>query len=138
MLTSLITAVSASEDVEILLGILQLRQRRKRLRAANRKTWLRSWVPPCQTHGKFANIIRDLNREAVEKLRQFHRLDRNSSKEVLKMVPPLIEKKDPLLRSFVKPHERSFATLRSGFRFQFCKIRMSLKRMHAPWHCLVS
>ena len=103
---------SSSEDEEILLSILLLRRRRRRLRAANRKKWVRSWISRRQTHGAFANIVQELNSEDTEKFRQFHRLDRNSFEEILAMVCPLIEKKDTLLRSSVKPTERLSVTLR--------------------------
>ena len=48
---------SSSEDEEVLLSLLMLRRRRRRLRAANRKTWVKSWV-------------------SRRNIRQYHRLDR--------------------------------------------------------------
>jgi hypothetical protein len=55
---------SSSEDEEILLSLLLLRQRR--LRAANRKTWIKSWVSCRQTQGACANIVHELNCEDPE------------------------------------------------------------------------
>ena len=54
---------SSSEDEEVLLSLLMLRRRRRRLRAANRKTWVKSWVSRRQTQGACANIVRELNYE---------------------------------------------------------------------------
>ena len=72
---------SSSEDEEVLLSLLMLRRRRRRLRAANRKTWVKSWVSRHQTQGACANIVRKLNYEDPEKFRQYHRLDRTSFKK---------------------------------------------------------
>ncbi len=103
---------SSSEDEEILLLILLLRRRKRRSRAANRKTWIKSWVSRRQTQGAFANIVRELDCEDPEKFRQFHRLDRASFEEVLTLVRPIIEKEDTQLRCSLKPVERLSVTLR--------------------------
>ena len=89
-----------------------LRRRRRRLRAANRKTWVKSWVSRRQTQGACANIVRELNYEDPEKFRQDHRLDRTSFEEILALISPLIEKKDTQLRCSIKPIERLSVTLR--------------------------
>ena len=114
---------SSSEDEEILLSLLLLRRRRRRLRAANRKTWIKSWVSHRQTQGACANIVHELNCEDPEKFRQYHRLDRNSFEEILTLVSPLIEKKDTQLRCSLKPIERLSVTLRflaTGLCFVHC------------------
>ena len=103
---------SSSEDEEVLLSLLMLRRRRRRLRAANRKTWVKSWVSRRQTQGACANIVRELNYEDPEKFRQYHRLDRTSFEEILALISPLIEKKDTQLRCSIKPIERLSVTLR--------------------------
>ena len=103
---------SSSEDEEVLLSLLMLRRRRRRLRAANRKTWVKSWVSRRQTQGACANIVRELNYEDPEKFRQDHRLDRTSFEEILALISPLIEKKDTQLRCSIKPIERLSVTLR--------------------------
>ena len=43
-------ASSPSKDEEILLYLLLLRRKRRRIKAANRKTWVKSWVS-CQAQG---------------------------------------------------------------------------------------
>ena len=79
---------SSSEDEEVLLSLLMLRRRRRRLRAANQKTWVKSWVSRRQTQGACANIVRELNYEDPEKFRQYHRLDRTSFEEILALISP--------------------------------------------------
>ena len=58
---------SLSEDEEILLSLLLLQRRQGRLRAADRKTWIKSWVSRRQTQGACANIVHELNCEDPEK-----------------------------------------------------------------------
>ena len=103
---------SSSEDEEILLYLLLLRRRRRRLRAANRQTWVKSWVSRHQAQGACANIVRELNCEDPEKFRQYHRLDRASFEEILTLVSPLIAKQDTQLRCSLKPVERLSVILR--------------------------
>ena len=96
---------SSSEDEEVLLSLLMLQRRRRRLRAANQKTWVKSWVSRHQTQGACANIVRKLNYEDPEKFRRYHRLDRTSFQEILALISPLIEKKGTQLGCSIKPIE---------------------------------
>ena len=82
---------SSSEDEEVLLSLLMLRRRRRRLRAANRKTWVKSWVSRRQTQGACANIVRELNYEDPEKFRQYHRLERTSFEEIFSVDIPVVK-----------------------------------------------
>ena len=103
---------SSSDEEEILLLLLLMRRRRRRLRASHRKVWTKRWISRRQTQGACANIVRELNVEDPEQFRQFHRLDKDSFDEVLKLVSSLIEKKGTRMRLCLKPIERLSVTLR--------------------------
>lgn len=108
---------SSSEDEEVLLSLLLLGQRRRRLRAANRRTWVKSWVSRRQTRGACENIVRALNCKEPEKFRQYHRLD-GSFEEIFTLISPLIEKKDTQLRCSLKSIERFVGDITFfGYRF---------------------
>ncbi len=102
----------AQEEEEVLLLLLLMRRRTRRLRAAKRKAWSRSWIMRRETRGSHANLIRELNAEDPERFRQYHRLSREALNEILALVGPSISKQDTHLRSAIKPSERLSITLR--------------------------
>ena len=93
-----------------LLFILLMRRRRRR--AACRTTWSKTWIQKRQGHGVYASLLRELQGEDPEAFRQYHRLDVNSFKYVLKIVEPLIRKKETVMRASICPEERLAVTLR--------------------------
>ena len=93
-----------------LLSILLMRHRR--MRAACRQTWSRSWIQRRQGNGVYANIIRELSAEDPEMFRQYHRLDFESFKKILRMVGPVIQKQETIMHSSISPGERLAVTLR--------------------------
>ena len=99
-----------SDDEDILLFLLLIRRRRRRLRAANRQLWTKRWILRRQRQGVYDNLIQELNGEDPEKFRQYHRLDRQSFEDILRMVSPYISKQDTRMRSAIKPCERLAVT----------------------------
>ena len=95
-----------------LLLILLMRRRRRRLRAACRTTWSKTWIQKRQGHGVYANLLRELQADDPEAFRQYHRLDVNAFKEVLRMVGRFIFRKDTVMRASICPEERLAVTLR--------------------------
>jgi hypothetical protein len=101
-----------SEYEKILLLVLLLRRRRRRLRAARRQQWTKRWLQRRQTQGVCDHLLRELEAEEPEKFRQFHRMDRGSFEDILRIVLPYIVKQDTNMRSVLKPRERLAVTLR--------------------------
>ena len=101
-----------SEDEKILLLVLLLRRRRRRLRAARRRQWTKRWLQRRQTQGVCDHLLRELEAEDPEQFRQFHRMDRGSFEDILRIVSPYIVKRDTNMRSALKPRERLAVTLR--------------------------
>ena len=89
-----------------------MRRRRRRMRAACRTTWSRTWIQRRQRRGVFVNLLRELEEEDPEKFRQYHRFDINSFRNILRMVRPYIKKKDTVMRASISPGERLSVTLR--------------------------
>ena len=75
-----------SEDEKILLLVLLLRRRRRRLRAARRRQWTKRWLQRRQTQGVRDHLLRELETEDPEQFRQFHRMDRGSFENILRIV----------------------------------------------------
>ena len=111
-LNSLLDDGDFSEDEEALLLLLLLRRRRRRLRAANRKIWTKQWLLRRKTQGVCENLLRELAVEDPEQFRQYHRLDRQSFEDILKIVFLYIVKQDTQMRTALKPRERLAVTLR--------------------------
>ena len=95
-----------------LLLLLLMRRRRRRFRAACRTRWTKNWIQKRQGHGVYTNLLRELRVDDPEAFRQYHRLDVNAFKEVLRMVEPFILKKDTVMRASICPEERLAVTLR--------------------------
>ena len=81
-------------------------------RAACRTTWSKTWIQKRQGHGVYASLLRELQGDDPEAFRQCHRLDVNSFKYVLKIVEPLIRKKETVMRASICPEERLAVTRR--------------------------
>ena len=96
----------------VLLFILLMRRRRRRMIAGCRQTWTKNWIQKRPRHGVYANLLRELNAEDPEIFRQYHRLDIESFNKVLKMVGPIIQKQETIMRASISPGERLSITLR--------------------------
>ncbi|CAH2002906.1 unnamed protein product [Acanthoscelides obtectus] len=75
-----------------------------------RTKWVKEWLLKRQdlTH---TNLLEELRLEPDD-WRNYLRMDEDSYVMVLKLVTPLIEKQDTILRPAISPHERLTATLR--------------------------
>ena len=84
--------MAASINLHCIVFLFILLIRRRRMRAACRTIWSRTWIQRHQRHGVFVNLLRELEKEDPEKFRQYHRFDINSFRKILRMVEPYIKK----------------------------------------------
>ena len=81
----MVTSSEGDSEDEEMLFLLLLRCRRRRLCAANRHIRMKRWILRREAKGAYANLVPELNVEDPEKIKQYHRLDRNSFQEILAM-----------------------------------------------------
>lgn len=88
-----------------------MRRRRRRMRAACRTTWSKTWIQRREGRGVYANLLREIEQQDPETFRQYHRFDARSFKKILDKVKPFIRKKDTVMRPSITSGERLSVTL---------------------------
>ncbi|KAK9696759.1 hypothetical protein QE152_g31374 [Popillia japonica] len=80
------------------------------LRPQMRRKWVKQWLLKRSKY-THTNSLEELRLEPDD-WRNYLRMDENSYATLLKLVSPLIEKEDTILRAAISPHARLTATLR--------------------------
>ena len=73
----------AELEEEVLILVILLRRWRRRLQAYKRTVWAKQWILRRSEQGAYANLVRELGVEDLEKFRQFRRLEREHFEEIL-------------------------------------------------------
>ena len=86
--------------------LLVKRKRNKR----SRSKWCKKWLLKRKTHSHI-NLMKDL-REDPDDWRNYLRMDENAYNELLRLVTPIIQRQNTVMRECISPHERLSCTLR--------------------------
>lgn len=76
----------------------------------SRSKWCKKWLLRRNVHSHI-NLMKDL-REDPNDWRNYLRMDECAYKELLRLVTPVIQRKNTVMRESISPHERLSCTLR--------------------------
>ena len=91
----------------ILATAYHLNSRRKR-----KRTWVRPWLGRRKVHGAYHALTQELAEEDPQSFLNFARMDKNDFDDLLKMVSPLIKRRNTCMREAISAAERLSLTLR--------------------------
>ena len=88
--------------------LIHYKQQKKR----KRRWWVRPWLARRNAMGAYNNLMREISLEDPQQFRIFLRMTTDSLEEILRLVGPLISKKDATMREAISAKERLAVTLR--------------------------
>lgn len=105
----------SGEDVYILLAVAYAALIKKKKSRSSRKSqirtkWVKEWLLK-RSEYTHINLLEELRLEPDD-WRNYLRMDEDSYVTLLKLVSPIIQKENTILRAAISPHERLTATLR--------------------------
>ncbi|XP_045121513.1 uncharacterized protein LOC123510410 [Portunus trituberculatus] len=110
----------------VMLDYLNRKQQEKR----RRRVWSHDWLKKRREESVAFRLVRELEAEDPDTLRQWTRPDQHQFQELLAQVTPLIKKEDTNMRQAVTPYERLLLTLHhlatgGSYRSLSCQFRIS-------------
>ena len=105
----MIRARSQKQKAAAIIIVLSLQKKRQKQK---RRWWVRPRVERRSTSGAYNTLLKELRIEDPQQFKIFLRMSATDLEEILRVVGPLITKKDTVMRNAIPAKERLAVTLR--------------------------
>ncbi|XP_050676455.1 uncharacterized protein LOC126973283 [Leptidea sinapis] len=100
--------MASTDDGLAIIGLI-FALKEKKVKRKNRSIWCKEWLMKRRVHSH-VNLLAELKLFPKD-WHNFLRMDHDTYLHLLKLVAPIIEKQDTIMRNAIPPHDRLVATL---------------------------